>query len=122
MGTEQHTPQHAQCAIPAGERFFGYKYGPILPLIYLPFSDVVGTNGILVCNIVALLLTSLGISALCRHILDCKGVWATMLFLAGPLVRMNVLVYQSNDLLAILPVCRAFLVWRRRRPASRVCS
>jgi hypothetical protein len=36
-----------------------------------------------------------------------------MLFLASPLVGMNVLVYQSNDLLAILPVCGAFLVWRR---------
>jgi uncharacterized membrane protein len=76
--------------------------------------EVLSTNGILICNIVALSLTSLVISALCRHILDCKGVWATMLFLASPLVGMNVLVYQSNDLLAILPVCGAFLVWRRR--------
>jgi hypothetical protein len=111
---EQHTSQYAQCTIPARERFFGYKYGPLLPPSYLPFVEVLRTNGILICNIVALSLTSLVISALCRHILDCKGVWATMLFLASPLVGMNVLVYQSNDLLAILPVCGAFLVWRRR--------
>jgi hypothetical protein len=110
---EQHTSQHAQCAMPARERFFGYKYGPLLPLTYLPFVQMLGTSGVLIGNIVALLLTSLGISAVCRHILDYKGVWATILFLASPLVGMYVLVFQANDLLAILPICGAFLVWDR---------
>jgi hypothetical protein len=110
---EQHTPQHAQCAIPLRERFYGYKYVPLLPIIYLPFVELMGNSGILVCNIITLFLTSLVISALCRRILDGNGLWATMLFLASPLVGMNVLVYQANDLLAILPICGAFLVWDR---------
>jgi hypothetical protein len=37
-----------------------------------------------------------------------------VLLLASPLVGWNVLVYQANDLVAILPICVAFLLWDSR--------
>jgi Glycosyltransferase family 87 len=96
------------------ERFTGYKYSPLLPIIYLPFVTLFGNIGILICNSITIFLTALAVAALCQRIFGGNGVWAAMLFLVSPLVVMNVLVYRINDLLAVLPICVAFLVWNRR--------
>jgi Glycosyltransferase family 87 len=98
------------------KRFTGYKYSPLLPIVYLPAVTLFGRTGVLISNSIALLLTTLTVRALCRRILSGDGVWAAVLFLATPLVGMSVLVYQVNDLLAMLPICAAFLVWNSRRP------
>jgi hypothetical protein len=94
-------------------RFTGYKYSPLLPIFYFPGVILFGDFGILVSNTMVLGATALTIAALCRRNLSGGGLWAAVLLLATPLVGMNVLVYQVNDLVAVLPVCVAFLVWEK---------
>ena len=96
------------------EGFRGYKYSPLLPFIYFPFVTTFGNVGILVSNSIILVLAALTVSALCGRILGGNGLWAAVVLLASPVVGMNVVVYQGNDLVAALPICVAFLVWDRR--------
>jgi hypothetical protein len=96
------------------ERFTGYKYSPLLPIIYFPFVKLFGDSGIVLANSIALAITALTVYALCREFWNGNGQWAAMLFLASPLIGMNVIVYQTNDLLAVLPICVGFLVWNSR--------
>jgi hypothetical protein len=96
------------------ERFRGYKYGPLLPVIYFPSVMEVGNAGILISNGIILISTALIASALCWHVFAGNGNWAAALLLATPLVEWFVIVVQVNDLVAVLPICAAFLVWAKR--------
>jgi hypothetical protein len=96
------------------ERFRGYKYGPLLPVIYFPGVMEIGNAGILISNGVILICASLIVSALCSRIFGGNENWAAALLLATPLVQWSVLVVQANDLIAVLPICAAFLVWGKR--------
>jgi hypothetical protein len=93
------------------ERFQGYKYSPLLPVFYIPTVKLFGMIGILFSNFIVLVLTALTVSALCWRILGGNGIWAAMLLLASPFVGWSVLVFQVNDLVAVFPICVAFLVW-----------
>lgn len=98
----------------SNESFTGYKYSPLLPIIYFPSVALFGDVGILISNSITLILATLTVAALCQRILGGNGIWAAVLFLASPLIGMSVLVYQVNDLQAVLPICAAFLVWNSR--------
>jgi hypothetical protein len=95
------------------EGFRGYKYSPLCPIIYFP-ALVFGDLGILVSNGIILALCAFTVSALCRRVSGGNGLWAAVLLLASPVVATSVLVAQGNDLVAVLPICVAFLVWDRR--------
>jgi hypothetical protein len=94
--------------------FRGYKYSPLLPFLYLPMVKIFGHLGILLANFATLVLTAFTIAAVSQRIFGGDGQWAAALFLVSPLVGMCMLVYQTNDLVAVLPVCVAFLISDRR--------
>jgi hypothetical protein len=94
--------------------FRGYKYSPLLPFFYLPMVKIFGHLGILLANIATLVLTAFTVAAVSQRIFRGNGPWEAALFLVSPLVGMCVLVYQTNDLIAVFPVCVAFLISDRR--------
>jgi uncharacterized membrane protein len=63
---------------------------------------------------IILVIAAFSVSALCRRISGGNGLWAALLLLASPVVAGNVIVAQGNDLVAVLPICLAFLVWDKR--------
>jgi uncharacterized membrane protein len=75
---------------------------------------IFGHLGILLSNFATLILTTFTIAAVSQRIFRGNGPWAALLFLVSPLVGMCVLVYQTNDLIAVFPVCVAFLISDRR--------
>jgi len=96
------------------QRFRGYKYSPLLPAVYFPLVKLFGDSGVLLSNGIVLALVASTVSVLCWRIMGGDGVWAAILLLASPAVVTNVLVDQVNDLVAVLPMCMAFLVWESR--------
>jgi hypothetical protein len=96
------------------ERFRGYKYSPLLPIIYFPGVMAMGGDGILISNGIVLVFASFLVSALCGRLFAGNGNWAAALLLATPLVGSFVLVGQANDLVAVLPICAAFLIRDKR--------
>jgi hypothetical protein len=97
------------------ERFRGYKYSPLLPIIYFPAVWMLGGKvGVLITNSIILVLTASILPTLCWQFLGSSGMWVSMLLLASPLVTWYVLVVQANDLVPVLPMCVAFLVWNNR--------
>ena len=96
------------------KRFTGYKYSPLLPMIYFPAVKLFGALGVSVANSIILIFTAWIVSRLCSRIVERNGLWSAILLLASPLVGWSVIVYQVNDLVAVLPICVAVLVWDRR--------
>jgi uncharacterized membrane protein len=73
-----------------------------------------GGDGILISNVMVLVFVSFLVSALCGRLFAGNRNWAAALLLATPLVGSFVLVGQANDLVAVLPICAAFLIWDKR--------
>ncbi len=96
------------------ERFAGYKYTPLTPLTYLPFIAAFGGSGLLIVNVLSLALAAGVIHRMAVRFGSPDPLWGVGLFLATPLVGLQVMAYQVNDLLAVLPIFVAFLVWQRR--------
>lgn len=100
--------------VTGSDRFLGYKYGPLCIVAYAPFLAAFGPRGLFIANALGLASTAILLRALAGRLGVARPAWIAGLLLAGPFLGAQVLKYRVNDLLATLPVCLAFLVWRRR--------
>ena len=105
-----------------GGAFAGYKYLPVMPVVYLPLGLTFGGRGVLVTNLllqaasVALML-HLGRRAGSR----AAGVIATALYLSLPLVAQQLFAKGTTDLAAIVPLLLAFVAFERDAFLSGLC-
>lgn len=105
-----------------GGAFAGYKYLPVMPVIYLPLGLALGARGVLVTNLllqavtVALMLR-LGRRAGGYHV----GFVASALYLSLPLVAQQLFAKGTTDLAAVVPLLLAFVAFERSDFLSGLC-
>jgi Glycosyltransferase family 87 len=102
--------------------FSGYKYLPMMALGYLPLTEALGSRGLLIMNLllqfaVAGLLLRLGQ----RMATTESGVLAAVVYLALPLVAMQVLAKGSTDLMTVAPLLLALLLLEQSPAAAGLC-
>jgi hypothetical protein len=98
-----------------GPRFQGYKYLPLMGWVYLPLGLPFGDRGLVATNLLLQLATAALVWRLARAMAsETAGRIAACLYLAVPLVIMQVLSKVSTDLVAVVPLLLALLCWERR--------
>ena len=98
-----------------GPRFQGYKYLPLMGWAYLPLGVPFGDRGLVATNLLLQLATATLVWRLARAMgTETAGRIAACLYLALPLVVMQVLSKVSTDLVAVVPLLLALLCWERR--------
>jgi hypothetical protein len=96
-------------------QFQGYKYLPLMPVIYLPLGLVLGWRGIPVTDLLLLLATLALMLHLGRQASSPRsGLVAVILYLSLPLAAQQVLVKGSTDLAAVVPLLLGFVLMERR--------
>ncbi|HYL33540.1 MAG TPA: hypothetical protein VEU53_10395 [Stellaceae bacterium] len=102
--------------------FGGYKYLPLMPVVYLPLGLALGSRGVLVTNLLlqaasVVLMLRLGQRGGTR----AAGVIAAALYLSLPLVAQQLFAKGTTDLVAIVPLLVAFLAFARSDFLSGFC-
>jgi len=98
-----------------GPRYQGYKYLPLMGWTYLPLGLPFGDRGLVATNLLLQLATVTLVWRLARRIgTQTAGRFAACLYLAVPLVAMQVLSKVSTDLVPVVPLLLALLCWERR--------
>ena len=98
-----------------GPRFQGYKYLPLMGWTYLPLGLPFGDRGLVATNLLLQLATVALVWRLARRLgTETAGRVAACLYLAMPLVVLQVLSKGSTDLVPVVPLMLALLSWERR--------
>jgi uncharacterized membrane protein len=98
-----------------GPRFQGYKYLPLMGWAYVPLGVPFGDRGLAATNLLLQLATIALIWRLARGMAtETAGRIAMCLYMAVPLVVMQVLSKISTDLVAVVPLLLALICWERR--------
>jgi hypothetical protein len=89
----------------AGDRFHGYKYLPMMIIVYAPLCLSVGIRGIILTNL-ALQAATVGVvrSIAARGGCYFSGVAAAAIYLSLPLVTHQVFTRGVTDLAAVVPL------------------
>lgn len=95
--------------------FTGYKYLPMMIAAYLPLGAVLGQRGILLTNLALLLACLWLMKRLGRSTL------APFLFLMLPLMPQQIFAKGTTDLVTVLPLLAAFVVFERNSFLAGVC-
>ncbi|HXP30955.1 MAG TPA: hypothetical protein VN832_07680 [Stellaceae bacterium] len=99
---------------PATAAFAGYKYLPIMPLVYLPLGLPFGARGLLATNLLLQLGIVFLVARLAREAANgATGLLAATLYLAVPLAIQQVLAKGATDLAAVLPLLAALWLVER---------
>ena len=103
-------------------QFQGYKYLPLMPVIYLPLGLLLGWRGVPVTDLL-LLLATLGLMLhLGRKASSPRsGLVAVVLYLSLPLAAQQVLIKGSTDLAAVVPLLLGFVLMERRPGWAGFC-
>jgi hypothetical protein len=104
---------HFAFASPGGEHFGGYKYTPLMAILYIPFVSALGQSGILVGNILLFAGTGAAAFFLARRISAGDPKLAVVLVLATPIFANQALSTGATDIAAVLPILLAFFFWNR---------
>jgi hypothetical protein len=96
---------------PVPGRYYGYKYLPMMALTFLPLSAIWQERGILLTNLLLDLTTVTLIFQLSLRISKSQaaGLFAALLYLALPLVPVEIFKRGVTDLAAIVPLLVALL-------------
>jgi hypothetical protein len=103
--------------------FGGYKYLPVMPVIYLPLGLVLGARGVLVTNLLLQGATIALMLGLGRRIgAPRAGAIGAALYLSLPLVAQQLFAKGTTDLAAVVPLLLAFLAFGRSDFLSGLCA
>jgi hypothetical protein len=98
-----------------GPRFQGYKYLPLMGWSYLPLGLPFGDRGLVATNLLLQFATVALVWRLARGLSSrTAGGIAACLYLAVPLVAMQVLSKVGTDLVTVVPLLLALTCWERR--------
>src|SRR4029077_17522568 len=100
----------------------GYKYLPMMAIIYLPLGAWLGPRGVLLTNLAlqlaaVYLIYRLGARAGSRN----AGLVAVLFYLSLPIVLRQVFGKGATDLAAVVPLLAPLLAWERRPALSGFC-
>lgn len=100
----------------------GYKYLPMMAIIYLPLGTWLGQRGVLLTNLAlqlsaVYLIYRLGARAGSRN----AGLVAALFYLSLPIVLRQVFAKGATDLAAVVPLLAALLALERRPALSGFC-
>jgi hypothetical protein len=103
-------------------RFGGYKYLPMTIAAYLPLGAPLGQRGIVLTNLLMQLAMAWLILRLGIRIAGVSGAWLGLLFyLSLPLVPFQLFAKGATDLVAVLPLLAALLLFERRPGLAGLC-
>ncbi len=94
--------------------FTGYKYPPLMAIVYLPFVLAFGDFGVVIenaCLYVALCVT---VFSLAKRLSSASPLLAVILVLASPTAAEDPLGIGGTDIACLLPLTLAFLAWGKR--------
>ena len=95
----------------SGESLDGYKYGPLMALLYLPLSAPLGLQGIQLTNLLVQLAVAGAAAALAVRLAGTTaGLFALFLYLSIPFAPSELFKQGVTDLAAVLPLLVAFLM------------
>ena len=95
--------------------FAGYKYPPLMIMIYAPLSLMLGLRGLQLTNLILFVLVSACLFALARRLGGLTaGLIALGIFLALPGIPPDIYAHAVTDLAPVLPLVAAFLILRER--------
>lgn len=105
-----------------GGAFAGYKYLPVMPVIYLPLGLALGARGVLVTNLLLQAVTVALMLRLGRRAGGYRvGFVASALYLSLPLVAQQLFAKGTTDLVAVVPLLLAFVAFERSDFLSGLC-
>lgn len=109
-------PINPEPTLPQGSLTYdGYKYLPMMAIIYLPLSAVLGDRGVLVTNLLLdLAVTGLVFQLSRRAGTQTSGLFAALLYLMPLLVPRQLFHKGVTDLAAVLPLLLALLYLKRK--------
>lgn len=98
-------------SMPGLAHLTGYKYMPLMPIVYLPLGSVFRERGVLATNAVLDLATTVLVFLLGARLGGRRaGGLAAVLYLSVPLVPREVLGINATDLSAVIPLLAALLL------------
>jgi glycosyl transferase family 87 len=90
------------------DRFHGYKYLPMMIVVYAPLSLALGIRGIIVTNIILQALTAMLARSITERIAGrCAGLAAALLYLSLPFVAHQVFTRGVTDLAPVVMLLAA---------------
>ena len=100
---------------PSPPEFSGYKYLPVMALIYLPLAAVFGAAGMVLTNLLCQFGVIAGIYTLGRKLRDRRaGLFAVLIYLTIPLVTFQLFAKGATDIAATLPLIFALVLYELR--------
>jgi hypothetical protein len=95
--------------------FNGYKYGPVMPLVYMPLVARLGDSGILMTNLVLhVLVAAMTWLVAARVASPVHGAFAMVLYLCIPLLPSELFLKGVTDLAALLPLLMCLALGEQR--------
>lgn len=105
-----------------GPAYAGYKYLPIMAVVYLPLGQSLSVWGIYLTNLVldcgVLTATYLLASRIGG---TTSGLYSTLLYLVTPFVPPEIYGFGSTDLAAVLPLLVALFLVDRKKTLAGLC-
>jgi hypothetical protein len=109
-------------SLPGVEHITGYKYMPLMPVVYMPLGQPFRKRGVLATNLLLDLMTAALVFALARRAGGrAAGRFAALLYMAVPMVVREVLISNVTDLSAEVPLLLAILLFDRRPGLAGLC-
>lgn len=99
---------------PATAAFAGYKYLPLMPVLYLPLGTAWGARGLVLTNLLLQLAALWLLLRLGGGWSSDQGRLAVVLYLGVPLVTQQLFAKGATDLAAVVPVLAALALGERR--------
>ena len=117
-------PINPEPTLPQGSlNYNGYKYLPMMAVVYLPLSAVLGERGVLVTN----LLLDLAVTGLVFQLTrragthETSGLFAVLLYLMPLMVPRQLFHKGVTDLAAVVPLLVALLYLERKPSLAGLC-
>lgn len=99
----------------AGDQFLGYKYLPMMLAAYAPLTLAMSVRGTVVTNLLLQAATAGAVGALAARLAGrLAGLAAALFYLSLPFPAHQLFTRGVNDLVAVLPLLLAFIVYERR--------